>query len=272
MALGAKEQARHHVIAGLLSEGWDDCIRTVRVNSWATPWTHVDVIEIVAGAGARLDAIVLPKVEHPSHVHALDLLLTQLEALHQLEPGGIGIEAQIESASALRHINDIAAASPRLQSLVLGPADLMANLGIRSLRVGEQPDGYAPGDAYHHALMTILVAARAHGLQAIDGPYVDVADLEGFRRSAGRTAALGYDGKWVIHPSQIEAGNGIFQPTQEQFDAAERLLEAYHVSTSTDGGLRGAVRYGGEMIDEASRALAESIAAKGRRAGMRRQG
>ena len=148
-----------------------------------------------------------------SHVHALDLLLTQLELTHGLPVGRIGIEAQIEDAKGLTNIDAIAA-GPRVQALVLGPADLMASLNMRTLVVGEQPEGYDVGDAYHHVLMTILVAARAHGIAAIDGPYLKVRDVEAFRRVAGRSAALGYDGKWVLHPDQIAAGNEIFSPRQ----------------------------------------------------------
>ena len=173
--------------------------------------------------------IVLPKVTDASHVHALDLLLTQLELTHGLPVGRIGVDAQIEDAKGLSNIGEIAAA-PRVQALVLGPADLMASLNMRTLVVGEQPAGYDVGDAYHHVLMTILVAARAHGVAAIDGPYLKVRDVEAFRRVAGRSAALGYDGKWVLHPDQIAAGNEIFSPRQEEYDRAELILEAYRVA------------------------------------------
>ncbi len=246
-------------------------MRGVRVNDWTTPWTHSDVIDVVSAAGAHLDVIVLPKVTDASHVHALDLLLTQLELTHGLPVGRIGIDAQIEDAKGLRNIDEIAAA-PRVQALVLGPADLMASLNMRTLVVGEQPEGYDVGDAYHHVLMTILIAARAHGVAAVDGPYLKVRDVEAFRRVAGRSAALGYDGKWVLHPDQIAAGNEIFSPRQQEYDHAELILEAYEWHTSTAGGARGAVMLGDEMIDEASRKMALVIAGKGRAAGMTRGG
>ena len=229
-----------------------------------------DIIEVVAGAGAALDVVVLPKVTDVSHVQALDLLLTQLEATHGLEIGRIGIDAQIEDARGLTNIDAIAA-QPRVHALVLGPADLMASLNMRTLVVGEQPEGYDVGDAYHHVLMTILVAARAHGIAAVDGPFLKVRDVEAFRRVAGRSAALGYDGKWVLHPDQIAAGNEIFSPRQEDYDHAELILEAYEWHTSVAGGARGAVMLGDEMIDEASRKMALVISAKGRAAGMTRQ-
>ena len=263
----AKAQARTQVAVALAEPGWSGQLRGVRVNDWTTPWTYADVIEVVSTAGASLDIIVLPKVTDASHVHALDLLLRQLETTHGLPVGRIGIEAQIENAEGLTNVDAIAA-GPRVQALVLGPADMMASLNMRTLVVGEQPEGYDVGDAYHHMLMRILVAARTHGVAAIDGPYLKVRDVEAFRRVAGRSAALGYDGKWVLHPDQIAAGNEIFSPRQEAYDHAELILEAYEWHTSRAGGARGAVMLGDEMIDEASRKMALVIAAKGRAAGM----
>ena len=270
VAPDAKAQARTQVAIALSEPGWAGQLRGVRVNDWTTPWTYADVIEVVSTAGDELDIIVLPKVTEVSHIHALDLLLTQLETVHGLRVGRIGIEAQIENAQGLANVDAIAA-GPRVQAVVLGPADLMASLNMRTLVVGEQPDGYDVGDAYHHVLMTILIAARTHGIAAIDGPYLKVRDVDAFRRVAGRSAALGYDGKWVLHPDQIAAGNEIFSPRQDEYDHAELIVEAYEWSTSAAGGARGAVMLGDEMIDEASRKMALVIAAKGRAAGMQRK-
>ncbi len=271
VAVDAKAQARTQAAIALSEPGWSSQLRGVRVNGWTTPWTYTDVIEVVSTAGAQLDIIVLPKVSDVSHIHALDLLLTQLESTHGLPVGRVGIEAQIENAQGLGNVDAIAGA-PRVQALILGPADLIASLNMRTLEVGEQPDGYDVGDAYHHVLMSILVAARTHGVAAIDGPYLKVRDVDGFRRVAGRTAALGYDGKWVLHPDQIAAGNEIFSPRQDEYDHAELILEAYEWHTSSAGGARGAVMLGDEMLDEASRKMALVIAAKGRAAGMTRHG
>jgi citrate lyase subunit beta/citryl-CoA lyase len=273
VAPDAKAAARTQAAAALASDGWAGQLRGIRVNDWTTPWTHADVIEVVtevAGAGTDLDLIVLPKVTEVAHVRALDLLLTQLETTHRLPVGRIGIEAQIENAQGLTDIDAIAAA-PRVQALVLGPGDMAASLNMRTLEVGGQPDGYDIGDAHHHVLMRILIAARARGINAIDGPYVKVRDVDGFRRVAGRSAALGYDGKWVLHPDQIFAGNEIFSPRQADYDHAELILEAYDWHTSGAGGARGAVMLGDEMIDEASRKMALVVAGKGRAAGMTRQ-
>ena len=271
VAPDAKPAARTRVAAALAGPGWSGQLRGVRVNDWTTPWTYRDVIDVVSAAGADLDVIVLPKVTDAGHVQALDLLLTQLERSHGLPVGRIGIDAQIEDAKGLTNIDAIAAA-PRVQALVLGPADLMASLNMRTLVVGEQPEGYDVGDAYHHVLMTILIAARTHGVAAIDGPYLKVRDTESFRRVAGRSAALGYDGKWVLHPDQIAAGNEIYSPRQDEYDRAELILEAYEWHTSAQGGARGAVMLGEEMIDEASRKMALVVAAKGRAAEMTRTG
>jgi citrate lyase subunit beta/citryl-CoA lyase len=265
----AKAAARIRVAAALAGPGWTAGLRGVRVNDWTTPWTHADVIDVVSAAGAHLDLIVLPKVADASHVHALDLLLTQLETIHGLPLGRIAIEAQIETAQGLTNVDAIAAA-PRVAALVLGPADMMASLNMRTLVVGEQPEGYDVGDAYHHVLMKILIAARARGIAAIDGPYLKVRDVDAFRRVAGRSAALGYDGKWVLHPDQIAAGNEIFSPRQGDYDKAEQILEAYEWHTSRAGGARGAAMLGDEMIDEASRKMALVVAAKGRAANMTR--
>ena len=270
VAADAKAVARRLVSAALAGPGWGSQLRGVRVNDWTTPWTHLDVIDVVSAAGSALDVVVLPKVTDASHVHALDLLLTQLELTHGLPVGRIGVDAQIENAKGLSNIDAIAA-GPRVQALVLGPADLMASLNMRTLVVGEQPEGYDVGDAYHHILMTILVAARAHGVAAIDGPYLKVRDTDAFRRVAGRSAALGYDGKWVLHPDQIAAGNEIFSPRQDEYDHAELILEAYDWHTSGAGGARGAVMLGDEMIDEASRKMALVVAGRGRAAGMARK-
>ncbi|MCV7223451.1 HpcH/HpaI aldolase/citrate lyase family protein [Mycolicibacterium elephantis] len=274
VAPDAKAEARTAVAAALAEPGWSGQLRGVRVNDWTTPWTHADVIEVVSAVGsapdASLDIVVLPKVTDVSHIQAMDLLLTQLETTHGLPVGGIGIEAQIENAQGLTNIDAIAAA-PRVQALVLGPADMAASLNMRTLEVGEQPEGYDVGDAHHHVLMRILIAARTHGILAIDGPFLKIRDVDGFRRVAGRSAALGYDGKWVLHPDQIAAGNEIFSPRQKDYDHAELILEAYEWHTSRAGGARGAAMLGDEMIDEASRKMALVIAGKGRAAGMVRK-
>lgn len=265
----AKPDARHTIVKFLNEGDWTGKTRVVRVNDWTTEWTYRDVITVVEGAGQNLDCVMLPKVQDAQQVHALDMLLTQIEKTVGLEVGRIGIEAQIENARGLVNVDDIAGASPRLETIVFGPADFMASINMKSLVVGEQPPGY-PADAYHYILMRILMAARTHDLQAIDGPYLQIKNVDGFREVAGRAAALGLDGKWVLHPGQVEAANEVFSPSQEDYDHAEMILDAYEYFTSEKGGKKGSAMLGDEMIDEASRKMALVVSGKGRAAGLRR--
>src|SRR5215472_3058531 len=264
-----KQSARHAIVDALNNGDWAGKTRVVRVNDWTTHWTYRDVITVVEGAGPNLDCVMLPKVADAAQVSALDLLLTQIEKTMGFEAGRIGIEAQIENARGLVNVEAIAASSPRLETLIFGPADFMASINMRSLVVGEQPPGY-PADAYHYILMRMLIAARAHDLQAIDGPYLQIRNADGFRAAARRSAALGFDGKWVLHPDQIAAANEIFSPSQEDYDHAELILDAYEWWTSAAGGARGAAMLDDEMIDEASRKMALVIVGKGRAAGLQR--
>jgi citrate lyase subunit beta / citryl-CoA lyase len=270
VAPSEKSDARMNVVAALTEGGYEGKTRSVRINDWTTPWTYQDVIDIIDGAGDQLDCVILPKVQSSHHIVALDLLLTQVERANGLDIGQIAIEAQIENAPGLVNVNAIAAASPRVETLIFGPADFIASINMRAFAVGEQPSGYDVGDAYHHILMSILIAARANDRQAIDGPYLQIRDPEGLRRVSHRSAALGFDGKWVLHPDQISAVNEVFSPGQEDYDHAELILDAYSYYTSSAGGARGAVMLGDEMIDEASRKMALVVASKGRAAGMRR--
>ncbi|MGK5545722.1 HpcH/HpaI aldolase/citrate lyase family protein [Streptomyces sp. URMC 127] len=265
----AKEGARHLVVDALNNGDWSGKTTAVRVNDWTTHWTYRDVVTVVEGAGPNLDCIMLPKVQDAQQVVALDLLLTQIEKTMGFEVGRIGIEAQIENAKGLVNVDEIAAASPRVETLIFGPADFMASINMKSLVVGEQPPGY-PADAYHYILMRILMAARAHDLQAIDGPYLQIKNVDGYREIARRSAALGFDGKWVLHPGQVDAANEVFSPSQEEYDHAELILDAYDWCTSEEGGKKGSAMLGDEMIDEASRKMALVIAGKGRAAGMTR--
>ncbi len=268
VAAAEKERSRGAVAHALREGGWGDKVRAVRINDVRTGWACQDVAEVVGEAGDSLDAIVLPKVAGPLDVGWLDLTLGQVERATGLVVGGIAIEAQIEDAAGLAAVDAIAAASPRLEALVFGPADFMASMGMRSLTVGAQPAGYTGGDAFHYAHMRMLVAARANGLQAVDGPYAAIRDLDGLRASAASAAALGFDGKWVLHPDQVDVVNAAFSPSQADYDRAELILEAYDYHTTVER--RGAATLDGEMIDEATRKLAQVTAARGRAAGLTR--
>jgi citrate lyase subunit beta/citryl-CoA lyase len=262
-----KEAARPKVVAAIREQDWGDAVLCVRVNAWDTKWTYGDVISVVGEAGPRLDEIMLPKVQNAAQVVAMDLLLTQVEINSGLPAGHIGIEAQIETAQGLINVEEICAASPRIEAVILGPVDFSASIGMPSLSGGLLIPEY-PGDYFHYVFMKILIAGRANGIQVIDGPYVKVRDPDGFREYARRTQILGFDGKWSLHPDQVSILNEVFSPTQDQFDRAWEVLDAYR--EATEGERKGAVMLGDEMIDEASRKVAVTLVARGERAGMSR--
>ncbi|MBV8691777.1 MAG: CoA ester lyase [Actinobacteria bacterium] len=262
-----KEAARAKVVDAVKNLDWGDKVLCVRVNAWDTKWTYGDVIEVVGNAGERLEEIMLPKVQNAAQVVAMDLLLTQVEINAGLPVGHIGIEAQIETAQGIINVEEICAASPRLETIILGPVDMSASMEMPSLSGGLDIPEY-PGDYFHYVFVKILMAGRANGLQVIDGPYVKVRDPEGFREFCKRTQVLGYDGKWALHPDQVTILNEMFSPTQEQFEKACAVLDAY--KEATEGDRKGAVMFGDEMIDEASRKVAIKLVAKGERAGLTR--
>lgn len=265
VAPAAKDGARDLAVAALRAGGWDGRLVAVRVNGATTPWAYRDVIAAIEGAPGAVDTLVLPKVSSPAQVAWLDLLLGQVEQAAGVPVGSTGIEAQIEDAAGLASVEAIAAASPRMVALVFGPGDFMASIGMRSLDIGGQPAGYAY-DAHHYTRMRLLVAARAAGLQAIDGPYGRIKDLDGLRDAAGSVAALGFDGKWVLHPGQVDVVNEAFTPSAQDYARAVAILGAYDKATSEQA--RGAVMLGDEMIDEASRKMALRMAALGAAAGL----
>ena len=262
----AKADARGNVIDALKNNDWGDKTVVVRINSIDTQWAADDLKTIVEAAGTYLDCIMIPKVQHAHEVKFVDHMLRMIETNIGLDKR-IGLEVQIETATGLRNIYEIAHASDRMETLIFGPADMSASLGLPTVTAGQPMPGY-PGDHFHWVLETILVAARDAGLQAIDGPYLLIKDLDGFREMSMRARALGYDGKWALHPGQIDVLNEVFTPTQEEYDKAEALLDAYKHATEVER--TGAVMFGKEMIDEASRKMAIQFAERGRAAGMTR--
>ena len=262
-----KESSRAKIATAIRTQDWGDKVMCVRVNDWSTKWTAFDIIEVVAGAGERLDEIMLPKVETAAQIVATDLLLRQVDIANGLPIGHIGIEAQIETARGLINVEEICAASSRLETIIFGPADFAASMEMPVLTGGVQIAEY-PGDHFHYVFSKILMAGRANGLQVIDGPYLYIRDSEGFKNYCQRTRTLGYDGKWALHPDQVAILNEVFSPTQEQFDRAWAILDAY--SSATEGEGKGAVMFGDEMIDEASRKMALKFISRGSRAGLTR--
>jgi citrate lyase subunit beta/citryl-CoA lyase len=260
-----KPAARARVVEAVRRPDWDDRVLCVRLNGWASRWTYQDAIEVVGGAGDRLDEVMLPKVQSAAEVTALDLLLTQVELNSGLPAGHVGIEVQIETARGLINVEEICAASARLEAVVFGPADFAASVEMPVLTGGTQIEQY-PGDHFHYVFCKILMAGRANGIQVIDGPFLKIHEPELLRDYCSRTRSLGYDGKWAVHPDQVAILNEVFSPTQEQFDRAWEVLDAYEEATGVEG--KGAVLFGGEMIDEASRKMALKFVSRGDRAGL----
>src|SRR4051795_8106557 len=227
VAPNEKDAARERVIEALrtLDFGPSKTV-VVRVNGTDTPHYYKDLIGVVEQVGAALDAVMLPKVRTPGDVEMTDKLLTQIELAQGLEVGRIGIEAQIEDATGLIACEAIATASPRMETLIFGPGDYSAAVGIPVTTIGGAPEGY-PGDHLNYVYTRLVVAARAAGIQAIDGPYAAVKDEDGLRERARIARALGLDGKWTIHPAQIEVVNEVFSPTREEWERAEAMLAAY---------------------------------------------
>ena len=220
-----KVGARAKVVSAIRDLDWGERVLCVRINAWDTEWTYGDVIEVVGNAGTRLDEIMLPKVQSAAEVVAMDLLLTQVEKNCGLPVGHIGIEAQIETTRGLINVDEICAASPRLETIIFGPADFAASMEMPVLTGGVAIDEY-PGDHFNYVFSRILMAGRANGLQVIDGPFLKVREPELLRQYAQRTRVLGYDGKWALTPDQAAVLNEVYSPTQEQFDRAYDILEA----------------------------------------------
>jgi citrate lyase subunit beta/citryl-CoA lyase len=265
VAPDAKTDAtRQGVIEALRDPSWLAPTRAVRVNDVSTQWCFRDVIAIVTGAREAVHAIVIPKVTGPDQVAFVHHLLEGLEADLGLSTR-IGLEVQIENGMGAERLPAIADASDRIEALIFGPGDYAASLGIPALSVGAIDPDY-PGDQWHYVLSRLVVTASARGLQAIDGPYGAIRDLDGYRETARRSRALGCDGKWALHPDQIPVANEVYSPTQAQFERASAILAAYRQATDVDR--RGAIFWDGEMIDEASRKLAENVVSRGTAAGL----
>jgi citrate lyase subunit beta / citryl-CoA lyase len=277
VAPARKPDTRAAIVQALNETDFGGKLRVVRVNALPTPWAIRDVVDLVEGAGANLDAVMLPKTDRPEDVVALDVMLGSLEAQAGLPRGRIAVEAQIETAAGMACVERIARASPRLETLVFGPGDYAASVGMPLLSIGAvdaphpagapPPDGAPayPGHLWHFAIQRIVVAAKAAGLQAINGPYGRFRDLPGLRQAATLDYTLGMDGKWAVHPTQIPVLNEVFTPPPDQVAQAEAILARYRRAAEEEG--LGAVAMGEEMIDEASRRLAEALL---RRPGARR--
>jgi len=262
VAPAQKVAARANVIQALNELDWGTTLRAVRVNGTDTEWAYADMIAVVEGAGRNLDIVIVPKVKAPRDVWFFDTLLSQLERQLRLEKR-IGLEVLIEETEGLARVEEIAACSPRLEALILGFGDLAASQGIRFGHAIE-PDHRYPGDLWHYARTRMVVAARAHGLDPIDGPFANFHDPDGYRREAMWASTLGCVGKWAIHPSQVELANDVFAPTEKEIETARRMVEAQRAA---ERGGEGAQAAGGVLLDAATTRIFEAVLERARLTG-----
>jgi citrate lyase subunit beta/citryl-CoA lyase len=262
VAPGEKVGARAKICAAVLENDFGGRPVTVRINGWTTEWARDDVATVVAGCKGRLDAVMVPKASGPEEIRAVSALIDEIERIEGITLGTTGIDILVESAVGLASVEATVLASPRIESLSVGLGDLAATLGMPVLVAGEPVAGY-PGDIYHYALFRLLVAGRAAEIAVIDGAYQRVEDLETLEQIARRTRALGFDGKWAIHPSQVGVLNGIYAPSPEEIARAQAVISALDAAIESDQA--GAIRDADEMIDEASRTMAIAVLARAAR-------
>jgi citrate lyase subunit beta/citryl-CoA lyase len=258
-----KKTARAMVVEALNTHDFGAAVVTVRVNDATTPYMYGDIIELLQGAGGRFDCIMVPKVADAGQLWFVEHLMNQLESDLGVDRRH-GWEVQIETGTGAVNMTEIARVSDRLECLIFGPGDYAADMGVPQLDLGMVEPEY-PGYQWAYINAQIVNTARSVGVDAVDGPYGDYGDADGFRQMATRARLLGMDGKWCIHPAQVALANEVFTPTRQQYDHASGLLVAYR--EAVDAG-RGAAPYEGKMIDEASRKMAEKLVARGRAAGM----
>ena len=253
-----KLAARANIIQALRDIDWRGAGKTIsiRINGLDTHYMYRDVVEIVEQAGEFLDTILIPKVGVPSDVYMVDAMLSQIETAVGINHR-IGLEALIETTLGMANVEAIAMASDRLEAMHFGVADYAASCRARTTNIGGLNPDY-PGDQWHDGLSRMLVACRAYGLRPVDGPFGDFNDPEGFQLAARRAAALGYEGKWAIHPSQIDLANGVFSPPASEVDRAKRILVALEEAAAQG---KGAAQLDGRMIDAASARMAENVVA-----------
>jgi len=251
-----KIPSRQNIIKAIKEMNWKEKGKTIsiRINSLDTHYMYRDVIEIVEEVGEKIDTILIPKAGSASDVYMVDCLLTQIEDNKKFK-NKIGIECLIETALGMSNIKEIAKSSERLEALHFGVADYAASLKARTVIIGGLNPDY-PGDQWHHGLSQLVMTCRAYGLRAIDGPFGDFNDKDAYIASAKRAAAIGFDGKWAIHPSQIDLANDVFSPPEKEVNKAIRILEELE-KAAKEG--KGAAQLDGRMIDAASARMAENV-------------
>ncbi|MDF1727338.1 MAG: L-malyl-CoA/beta-methylmalyl-CoA lyase [Sulfitobacter sp.] len=258
-----KDSARDNVIAAISDVDWGNKTLSVRINGLDTPYWYRDVVDLLERASERLDQIMIPKVGCAADIYAVDALVTAVEAAKGREKR-IGFEVIIESAAGIAHVEEIAAASPRLQAMSLGAADFAASMGMQTTGIGGTQENYYMlhqgerhwSDPWHWAQAAIVAACRTHGVLPVDGPFGDFSDEEGFRAQARRSATLGMVGKWAIHPKQVALSNEVFTPSEEAVSEAREILAAMEEAKAKG---EGATVYKGRLVDIASIKQAEVI-------------
>jgi citrate lyase subunit beta/citryl-CoA lyase len=252
-----KADARGEIVRALRELDWQGRPTLYRANALDTPYFYRDLVEVVEEAGDRLDGIIIPKVQRPEDLQVAATLLSQIEMAVGLRAGKVELEAQIESAEGLVNVDGIARATERLTALHFGPGDFAASLRmpLKSIGTRDEWDEAYPGHRFHYAMGRIVVAARAAGLRAVDGPLADYRDEEALRESSLISRALGFDGKWCIHPAQIEAVNEVFSPTSREVEWAKKVVEAYEEASAAG---TGAISVDGQMVDAASIKMARN--------------
>ncbi len=267
-----KEQARINVIHALNTYDWSKCSVSVRINGLDTHYCYRDIVDVVEQAGDKLDTLLIPKVNRPDDIYFVATLLDQIEQAKHLKP--INLHILIETAQGMDNVREIARACPqRLEAMVFGVADYAASVQARTTNIGGANPDYSVltdpdengrrhthwGDQWHFAIARMVVACRANGLRPIDGPFGDFGDPDGYLSAARRAAALGCEGKWAIHPSQVALANEVFTPSPQEVDRARRILAAME-DAAKEG--KGAVSLDGRLIDAASIKMAENLIAK----------
>ncbi|MGD9739193.1 MAG: CoA ester lyase [Bauldia sp.] len=251
-----KEQARRNIVQALNDIDWRAAGKTmsVRINGLDTHYMYRDVVDLMEQAGDKLDTILVPKVGVPADLYAVEMMVNQIETAKGFSTR-VGLEALIETALGMANVEAIAAWNGRLEALHFGVADYAASNKARTVNIGGLNPDY-PGDQWHFALSRMTVACRAYGLRAIDGPFGDFKDPEGYKLAARRAAALGIEGKWAIHPSQIELANDVFSPSPAEVDKARRIVAALKEAEAQG---KGAAALDGKMIDAASERMARNV-------------
>ena len=257
VAPSEKAAARENVVRAIDELDWQGRPAFYRMNSLDTPYWYKDVIEVVEEAGEGLGLILVPKVERPEDLHTLDTLLRGVEANANLEPGKVKLEAQVETALGLANIEAIARATDRLEALVFGPGDYAASIRMPQTSIGtmDEWDEAYPGHRLSYVMQRIVVAARVGGVRAVDGPVADYRDEEGLRKSCLVARSLGFDGKWCIHPGQVEIVNEVFSPTKREIEWARKVVSAYEEANVAGSG---SISVDGQMIDAASTKMAQN--------------